>query len=190
MEHPVARVPYIDPADVGGALGEQLRARPPLNIFRVLPHAPAAAAGFLALGQAVLRGSSLPARLRELVILRVGALSGADYEVHQHRKLAIAAGVPQAAMASVLAPAAAEGTWLLAGLSGAECAALAFTDASVRDVKAGDAVYAELAAHFGPAQQVELIVAIGFYMLVSRLLENLEVELESVEVENLALRHG
>ena len=186
----MARVPYIDPADVDGPLGEQLRARPPLNIFRVLPHAPGTALGFLALGQSVLRGSSLPARLRELVILRVGALSGAHYEVHQHRKLAVAAGVPKNAIDAVLIPGAAAATWLLAGLSDAECAALAFTDDCVRAVKASDAAYAALASHFGPAQQVEIVVAIGFYMLVSRLLENLEVELEDVEVEDLALRHG
>ena len=75
----MARVPYVDLDTVGGALGAQLRARPPLNIFRVLPHAPDTALGFLAMGKAVLRDSSLPPRLRELVILRVGALSGAHY---------------------------------------------------------------------------------------------------------------
>jgi alkylhydroperoxidase family enzyme len=186
----MARVPYIDPADVGGALGEQLRARPPLNIFRVLPHAPQAASGFLAMGQAVLRGASLSARLRELVILRVGALSGAHYEVHQHRKVAASAGVPHTAIDAVLALPGGPLVWRSAGLDEAECAALAFTDETVHSVKASDAAYAALAAHFGPAQQIEIIVAIGFYMLVSRLLENLEVDLETVDVEHLELNHG
>jgi len=95
-------------------------------------------------------------------------------------------GVIDAALALPGGPAA----WRAAGLADAECAALAFTDETVRGVKASDAAYAALAAHFGPAQQIEIIVAIGFYMLVSRLLENLEVDLEAVEVEKLELRHG
>jgi len=186
----MARIPYIDPHAVPGALGAALRDRPPLNIFRVLPHAPQTALGFLALGQAVLRDSSLPPRLRELVILRVGALSGAHYEVHQHRKLARSAGVADAAIDAVLAVPGGAPAWRAAGLDDAECAALAFTDESLRNVKASDLAYAALASHFGPAQQIEILVAIGFYMLVSRLLENLEVDLEDVEVENLELRHG
>jgi alkylhydroperoxidase family enzyme len=186
----MARVPYVDLATVGGALGTQLRARPPLNVFRVLPHAPAAAQAFLAMGQAVLRDSTLAPRLRELVILRVGALSRAHYEVHQHRKLAQAAGVPAAAIDAALSLTAGRVQWHAAGLADDECAALAFTDEVVRDVKAGDAAYAALAAHFGPPQQLELLVAIGFYMLVSRLLENLEVDLEAVDVTSLELRHG
>ncbi|NRF71532.1 carboxymuconolactone decarboxylase family protein [Aquincola sp. S2] len=186
----MTRVPYVDLAAVEGPLGARLRERPPLNVFRVLPHAPAAAAGFLALGQAVLRDASLPARLRELVILRVGALSGAHYEVHQHRKMALAAGVSDAAIEAVLTMPGTLASWRAAALSQAECAALTFTDEVLRNVKAGDTTYAALAAHFGPQQQIELLMTIGFYMLVSRLLENLEVDLEDVEVENLELRHG
>jgi alkylhydroperoxidase family enzyme len=185
----MARLPYVDLDSLAGPLGEQLRARPPLNIFRMLPHAPASASGFLALGQAVLRDSSLPSRLRELVILRVGTLSKAHYEVHQHRKLARSAGVPDAVIAAVLVPGATAASLRDAGLTCAERAAIAFTDETVRDVKASDATYAALAAHFGAAQQIEILVAIGFYMLVSRLLENLEVDLEAVEVENLEMRH-
>ncbi|MGT2433198.1 carboxymuconolactone decarboxylase family protein [Cupriavidus basilensis] len=67
----------------------------PLNLYRVLPHAPEIALGFLGLGRAILTEASLPPTLRELVILRVGALSGASYEVHQHRRVACAAGVPE-----------------------------------------------------------------------------------------------
>jgi AhpD family alkylhydroperoxidase len=186
----MARIPYIDLDTVAGVLGERLRARPPLNIFRVLPHSPTAAQGFLALGQAVLRDSSLAPRLRELVILRVGALSGAGYEVHQHRKLARAAGVADAQIEATLASGANTATWRAAGLSAEECAALAFTDEAVCNVKASEAAYADLAAHFAPGQQVEIVITLGFYMLVSRLLENFEVDLEEVDVTDLSLRRG
>ncbi|AKJ29369.1 carboxymuconolactone decarboxylase family protein [Caldimonas brevitalea] len=186
----MARIPYLDLDTVPGVLGERLRQRPPLNLFRLLPHAPGVATGFLALGQAVLRDSSLPPPLRELLILRVGALSGAGYEVHQHRKLARTAGVSDSAVETVLTVDSRAEAWRAVGLGDAECAALAFTDASVADVKASDSLYAALAAHFGPAQQIEILVTVGFYMLVSRLLENLEVDLEDVDVQNLELRHA
>jgi AhpD family alkylhydroperoxidase len=186
----MARIPYFDLATVPGALGERLRARPPLNIFRVLPHAPVAAQCFLALGQAVLRESSLPPRLRELVILRVGALSGAGYEVHQHRKLARAAGVADNEIEATLADGANAASWRAAGLGADECAALSFTDEAVRNVKASDAAYGALAAHFDPGRQMEIVVLLGFYMMVSRLLENFEVDLEEVDVTNLEMRRG
>jgi alkylhydroperoxidase family enzyme len=66
-----------------------------------------------------------------------------------------------------------------------ERVALAFTDAVVREVKAPQALYDRLAAHLGPQWQIELLMTIGFYMMVSRLLENLEVELEETNVEHL-----
>jgi AhpD family alkylhydroperoxidase len=175
----MARVPLIDLSTVPGALGETLRSRPPLNIYRVLANAPQVAAGFLALGRAILGQSSIDPGLRELVILRVGVLSGAPYEVHQHRKVARSVGVSPEKIEAVLV-----------GTDGSvftdvERVALAFTDAVVREVKAPQALYDRLAAHLGPQWQIELVMTIGFYMMVSRLLENLEVELEETNVEHL-----
>jgi len=143
----------------------------------VLANAPQVAAGFLALGRAILGQSSIDPGLRELVILRV--LSGAPYEVHQHRKVARSVGVSPEKIEAVLV-----------GTDGSvftdvERVALAFTDAVVREVKAPQALYDRLAAHLGPQWQIELVMTIGFYMMVSRLLENLEVELEETNVEHL-----
>jgi hypothetical protein len=44
--------------------------------------------------------------------------------------------------------------------------------------------------HLGPQWQIELLMTIGFYMMVSRLLENLEVELEETNVEHLEVPRG
>jgi len=63
-----------------------MSARRPLNIYRMLPHAGPAGQGFLKLGGALLRENALDAQLREVAILRVGHLSKASYEVHQHRR--------------------------------------------------------------------------------------------------------
>lgn len=177
----MARLPFIDPNDVPGALGDLLRSRPPLDLYRVLPHAPEVAEGFLALGGAILRRASLLPELRELVILRVGALSGAHYEIHQHRRIARGLGMAEAKIEAVLADADSP------LFDAREQAVLAFTDAVVREVKAPEPLYAGLAAHCSPQEQMEVIVTIGFYMLVSRLLENLELEVEDPDAAPLTV---
>ncbi|WP_349608397.1 MULTISPECIES: carboxymuconolactone decarboxylase family protein [Cupriavidus] len=177
----MARMPYFDVNEVTGPLGELVRGRPPLNLYRILPNAPETAIGFLALGRAILAKSALPATLRELAILRVGALCKATYEIHQHRRVARAAGVPQAKIEAVLGPGSTE------ALDSREALVVAFTDAVVRDVKAPEELYARVAKALGDQQTMELLVTIGYYMLVSRLLENLEVDIESPPLEHLEI---
>ncbi|MBB3182037.1 SDR family oxidoreductase [Variovorax sp. Sphag1AA] len=182
----MARLPFFDLNNIPGSLGETLRARPPLNLYRMLPNAPEVAEGFLALGGAILRQSSLTPALRELVILRVGALCEAHYEIHQHRRVARGAGVPDAKIEAALTDPA------NAVFDERERAVLAFTDAVVRQVKAPQPLYEALAAHCTSQEQMEVIVTIGFYMLVSRLLENTELEVEGdgaapIEIERQAV---
>jgi alkylhydroperoxidase family enzyme len=55
---------------------------------------------------------------------------------------------------------------------------LRFTDEVVRDVKASDAAFEAVAAHLSHREVSELLLTIGFYMMVCRFLENLEVEIE------------
>jgi hypothetical protein len=56
---------------------------------------------------------------------------------------------------------------------------LEFTDVVFREVKAPDALFKQVAARFGHRQTAELVLTIGFYMLVSRFLENFEVDIEA-----------
>jgi len=60
-----------------------------------------------------------------------------------------------------------------------ERAVLRFTDEVVRDVKASDAAFEAVAAGLSHREISELLMTIGFYMLVCRYLENLEVEIEA-----------
>ena len=104
----MARIPYLDLADAPPEFAEALKSRPPLNVYRMVAHGGATATGFLALGSAILSKSTLDPKLRELVILRVGALSDAKYEVFQHRRVAARAGVPASKIEAVLANPSAE----------------------------------------------------------------------------------
>ena len=176
----MARIPYLDLAAAAPEFAEALKSRPPLNIYRMIAHGGATATGFLALGSAILSKSTLDPKLRELVILRVGALSDAKYEMFQHRRVAARAGVPAAKIEAVLANPGAEP--VSAVFDPFECAVLRYTDAVVREVKAAQALFDAVAAKLTHQQLVELMMTIGFYMLVSRLLENLEVDIEDPPV--------
>jgi alkylhydroperoxidase family enzyme len=166
------RIPYFDVASAAPELREAIGSRPPLNIYRMLAHGGPAALGFLKLGVALLRENALDTRLRELVILRVGHLCRAEYEQHQHRRIARRVGVPDAKVAALAdgpeAPAFDE----------LERLVLRFTDAVVLNVKAGDTLFHQVAERLSHQQMVELLLLIGFYMMVSRFLENTEVEIE------------
>jgi len=63
---------------------ETLANLPPLNVFRMLGHAPASFRPFLELGGSILGNQDFDARLREIAILRVATVTGAGYEWAQH----------------------------------------------------------------------------------------------------------
>ena len=55
---------------------------------------------------------------------------------------------------------------------------LEFTDKVFHDLKAPDELFDRVSARFGHRQTAQLVLVIGFYMLVSRFLENFEVDIE------------
>jgi 4-carboxymuconolactone decarboxylase len=169
----MSRLPYFDYDEISPELRALTSRGRVLNLYRALPHAGPAAIGFLRLGTALLQEGALDARLRELVILRVGVLSGAGYELHQHRRIARRVGVSEEKIAAVERDPDdnAFDAW--------ESLVLRFTDAVVRDVKAPPDLYDAVAERLDHRCMSELVLTIGFYMLVSRFLENFEIDIET-----------
>jgi 4-carboxymuconolactone decarboxylase len=169
----VARLRYLEDAELPPRIGALLQGRPILNIFRTLAHSEQAGAGFLALGRALLAESDLDPKLRELVILRVGSLSKGAYEIYQHKRLAKSAGLSEAEIAAAMREAPED------SLPESTRQVLDFVDSVVWEVKAPEPLYSSVASQLTDKQMVELLLTIGFYMLVCRFLENLEVDIES-----------
>ncbi|HET9208247.1 MAG TPA: carboxymuconolactone decarboxylase family protein [Burkholderiaceae bacterium] len=169
----MARIPYYDLAQAPDSYKELLGERPPLNLYRMLPHAGPAATGFLRLGGALLRRNELDSQLREIAILRVGMLSHAGYEVHQHKRVARQVGLSADKIAALT-----EADGDLGVFDERERFVLAFTDQLVHHVKADDAMFAKAQSLFNARQLSELVLTVGFYMMVSRFLENFEVDIE------------
>ncbi len=168
----MARIPYHDFNDLPQQLADSVKKRTPLNIYRMLVHAQTMAPGFLEMGRAILTDSELDPKIRELVILRVGILSDASYEIFQHRRVASSAGVEDNKIAAVLNETDED------VLDDHEKLLMRFTDTVVKDVKAPDELFNEVSEALSPRLLSELLLTIGFYMMVCRFLENTGVDIE------------
>ena len=168
----MARIPYFDMAQAPAQYTELMAGRPPLNLYRMLPHAGPTAVGFLKLGGAILRDNELASTLREIAILRVGILSKASYEVHQHKRVARSVGLSDAKIGALEVGAD------TSALDPLELQVMQFTDKVFHDVKAPDAMFEAMKAKLSTRALAELVLTIGFYMMVSRFLENFEVDIE------------
>lgn len=140
-------------------------------LYQVLLNSPPVAQGWEQMLSAVRNRSSLPADLKELIILRVAVLNRAPYEFEAHEPLALAAGVSAATVQAIrqmtIAPRAA--------LSPVEADVMALTDAMTRDIEVSDAVYGAVAARFSERQLLDIVATVAAYNMVSRLLVALHI---------------
>ena len=174
----MARVPFIDPEqrpELGPLATRIMGARRGklINVYRALLNSPPLAETWFEHLNAVRWRTSLPGRLREIVIIRIGHLLAVPYIIKQH--------VPKLAAAEGLTPGecAALADWQgSAEFDAMERAVLAYTDAVTREAGAGDAIYDAAARHLPPAAMVELTVMIGTYNMHGRVMNSLRLDLE------------
>jgi 4-carboxymuconolactone decarboxylase len=141
-----------------------------LNIFGTLAHHPELMRRWLVFGNHVLGKSTLPARERELAILRVGYLCKSEYEWGQHVLIARRCGISDAEIARVAAGPDAPG-W-----SAADAAVIRAADELHADQMITDATWADLARTFRRQQLMDLVFAIGQYHLVAMALNSFGVQ--------------
>jgi alkylhydroperoxidase family enzyme len=166
--------PRVEPLlleQIDPEIREQLRARP-LNIFRTLANHPKLLKRWRVFGNHVLAKSTLPARERELVILRVGWLCRAEYEWAQHVVIARRAGLSDEEIERISQGPDAPG-W-----SELERALLCAADELHGDAFVSDATWSALSEHYETQQLMDLVFTIGQYHLVSMALNSLGVQLE------------
>lgn len=168
----MAIVPYLDADDVAPE-HRALLARP-INLFRALINAPEGLTRFHALAEWIRWECELDPRLRELIILQVGALTREPYEWSHHVELSRQFGVTDADLRAVLGLAAG-GT---GDLGPDERIALEATAQLVHDGALSDDVVARLLARFTPQQITEIVLIASFYCMVVRVLGGLRIEVE------------
>ena len=142
------------------------------NIFKTLSHHPDLFRRWLVFGNHVLFKSTLPARERELIILRIGWLCEAEYEWAQHVLIGKEAGLTAEEIDRIKAGPNARG-W-----SEADKLLLQATDELRKDAFITDATWNGLCRHFDKKQLMDVVFAVGQYNLVSMALNTLGVQLD------------
>jgi len=148
--------------------GGELR---PLDELLLL--SPPVAEGWSVLLSAIRGQLSLNASTRELVILRIGAVNGADYEWQAHEPVARGCGVTGDQLTALRQPPGAE--FDPAVFSPEERAALAYADAMTVAVTVPPEVFGWVAELFSDREVAELTAVAATYNMVSRFLVALEI---------------
>jgi alkylhydroperoxidase family enzyme len=144
-----------------------------LNIFRVLLAHPVLAKQLNDLLLTLLFRGKLDARLRELVIMRLGWATGSEYEWTQHWRIALQLGLSDEDLLAVR-------DWRAStSLSDADKAVLSATDEVLADGAVSPETWARCTSLVGGTEELlELITAIGTWRMISVLLRTLEIPLE------------
>lgn len=159
----MTRIPYPDVATLTETVRRML-AGTPINIVGMAAHAsPALFEASGRLGYAISTPENLDPRLRETAILRVAHLSDSRYELYQHLSIARAVGLTQAEIDAI-------GTQAYDRLDPVLAAVARFTDDLVLHVSPGDDTLGGLRARVPDRVLVNLVMCIGHYMTVARLI--------------------
>lgn len=169
----MARIPYADtqaPAtrELVDAIVEQRGSV--LHLYQMLLHSPPLAQGWLAFMTAVRQQCVLPGALRELVIMRVAMLNGAQYEAEQHAPIALKEGVSQMQLDAL------EDWERASAFTPQQRAVLALTDSMTKDIHVPPSVFDAVRPHFSERELVELVTTIASYNMVSCFLEALQIQ--------------
>jgi alkylhydroperoxidase family enzyme len=143
-----------------------------LNVLGTLAQHPTLMHAYHAFNGHILYTSSLDARQRELLILRVAARRGAEYEWRQHVYLAKGAGFSDDDIERIAeGPNAADWSTL-------DAAMLRAVDELIADAEITDGTWAELAAELDRHQLMDLVFTVGAYDLLAMAFTSFGVALD------------
>jgi 4-carboxymuconolactone decarboxylase len=142
------------------------------NIFRTLARHPQLLKRWLVFGSHILSRSTIPAREREIAILRMGWLCRAEYEWGHHVAIGKNAGLSADDIERVAKGPDAS------GLDPFESKLLRAVDELHANSFIGDSTWRALAERYTTEQLMDLLFTAGQYKLVSMVLNSLGVQLE------------
>jgi AhpD family alkylhydroperoxidase len=174
----MARVPSIEEDNAALAvLIEKLkgaRRGKLLNLYRALLNSPSIADAWQAFNSAIRFNTALNDQTRELAIMRVSQLNGADYQFQIHAtKYAPEAGITPQQIAAL------DGSENSSLFQPAHRALLAYTDAMTLDIDVADPIFDKLKQHYNDTQIVEITVLVGAYNMHTRVGRALRIDPEA-----------
>lgn len=174
VEHPTPEV--LELYDRGGLRSPDGST---LNIFATLANHPALLKRWLVFATHVLTKSTLPARDRELAILRVGVRCDSRYEFAQHYVIAQACDITTDEIERVKRGPD-DGGW-----SAFDAALLRAVDELHDSSRLGDVTWSTLSQRYTNEQMLDLIFTIGNYHLVSFSLNSCDVAIDDGVADTL-----
>ena len=151
------------------------RAGPRINIHGTVGHSPGVLVRFVAFANELRNGTILDARLRELAIVTVSRLKGADYEFGKHCNLALSVGVTPEQLGAIEQSA---DLGSVDCFDDAEIAVIQFAREAVTNVRVSEATWQAAASHLDERRLVELLLTIGMYSMTAHLTEAVEMDIE------------
>lgn len=168
----MARLPYLDKSDLLPE-HQDLLARN-LNLYRVLAHSPRAARSLNTLARYIRDGSRLDPRLRELAVLQVSYLTRSAWGYAHHIRIGREVGLSDDDIRAVADETAGRATQLDIHAKTVLRAAREMTT----ELSVSDETFASLRAELDDERLTDLMVTIGFYNGLVRLLETMKVDVE------------
>lgn len=172
----MSRLPALDPSDAEPEVQAALDRLPPLAIFATVANAQGSFVNWLRFGGNCLDGRLFDPVLRELAILRVARLTpGAEYEWAQHVPILLAVGGTPEQVAAL------ESDELEAEALGEDGRLVVrFATQVVIDATPDEPTFAAMSERFETAEIVQLLLVIGQYMMVARVMATAQLEVDAV----------
>lgn len=168
----MGRLRYLDNADLGPEHQDIPRMKS--NITRAVAHSPKLARLVAGRGMYFRHESNLDPRLRELAILQVGYSTRSAYEWAHHVDVALSFGVSEDDIRAIDQVARGEKTHL----GPVELAVLDAARSLTDDIDLPQEIFDRLSQALSAEQLVDLLVAIGEYNGLVRVMAAIEIDLE------------
>lgn len=145
----------------------------PDNVFATFANHIELFKSFSSLGNHILFNSTLPAREREILILRIGWLCGAEYEWGQHVEMGKKSGLTEEEIRRI-AKGAEPGFW-----SELDFALISAADELHADAFISEDTWEILSRYYDKKQLMDVVFTVGQYNMVSMALNTFGVQLDS-----------
>jgi AhpD family alkylhydroperoxidase len=145
-----------------------------LHLYAMLLHSPPVARGWLSFLTAIRQQSVLAGTIRELVIIQVAILNGAQYEADQHVPIALREGVSQTQIDEL------QNYRLSTVFDERTKSALAYCEAMTVKVHVDEETFGAVDRNYDQREIVELTATIAAYNLVSRFIEAIEIKSDDI----------
>jgi alkylhydroperoxidase family enzyme len=154
---------------------ERERPSPTPHVFKVLANAPNLLDKFLNMANELREGTSLDPRVRELAILMTARTLRAHYEFDKHWNLAICVGVSRKKL-EPMRDFDGDFDFSSGVYRDVERAVLRLAHDVTASVQVSESVWGEAARFYAPRRLTELLLTIGWYNLVARVMEPAELQ--------------